>query len=319
MSNILEANKELLLTIKKQREELENLRKASQTIGIPKTDFLLERADRQKANFVIAKESGFEEEIKKYLELLELLDPTDDVTKEVLGVLPQEDSYDKKSLVKRLYIEYYRKIMKTEELILAEKKMGTGDDELLSFYEDIKRYEQIQNALKQSINLDPEIEKADIPKNKLLFLTTNGGRIRVFENIDSIDPKCYPALSELFNSIIEGTFRERKSLAGGNNKFSGILEVRNLEYMLRVFYRPVSDNYYAILGAIIKKTNKSSHYRTGIRSMINNYNQQKELLEEGLKDPEFCRQHEMYTQALFTKLGSSKKDDVKIKIKTTNT
>ena len=158
MSNILEANKELLLTIKKQREELENLRKASQTIGIPKTDFLLEMADRQKANFVIAKESGFEEEIKKYLELLELLDPTDDVTKEVLGVLPQEDSYDKKSLVKRLYIEYYRKIRQTEELILAEKKMSTGDDELLSFYEDIKRYEQIQNALKQSINLDPEIE-----------------------------------------------------------------------------------------------------------------------------------------------------------------
>ncbi len=316
MSYLLEMNQKLLEKIALQRKELEDLRRASQVSNIQRQIQPTPVDTEETITSDIKKESGFEEEIKKYLELLELIDKEDDIEKEVLGILPQEDDYDKERLIKRLYIDYCKKIRQTIDFIESEKRYGTDEEELVSFYGEVKKYEEIKNTLRKNMQLDTKREEDSIPKNKLLFLTTNSGRVKVFESINDMDPNYYPPLNELFTSIIDGTFRDSKPLIG-NSRFNGILEVRNVDNNLRILYMPLSSNYYAILGAIIKKTDSNSYYRTSIMSMLNSFNSQKESLEKGLENPEFCRQQEAYTKALFEKLNFPKKQDAKKKVKTT--
>ncbi len=332
MGYIFDMNKELLEKIASQQKELEALQKASQISVIDNTDqnqtlSVIDNTENETATTETQKERGFEEETKKYLELLELISIDDDIDNEVLEVLPQDDEYDKERLVKRLYIEYCNKIRQTMSFIGSEKKNGTNDEELLPFYEEVEKYEKIKDSLKRSVHLDQKIEPENIEENNLLFLTTNSGRIRVFEAIDDIDSRCYPALNELFTSIIDGTFKGGKTFTG-NNRVEGISEVRNLEYQLRVIYAPIAPKYYAVLGVIIKKTDTNSHYKQLLISMVNNLNSQKKSLENGLNNPEFCQQQEEYTQMLFNKLNCSKKQDqgttdakgttgAKIKVKTT--
>ena len=315
MNSLLEMNKKLLEKIALQRQELENLRKASQ-VSIQSQIQPASDNSEETVTSDIKKESGFEEEIRKYLELLELIDKEDDIEKEVLGLLPQEDDYDKERLVKRLYIEYCKKIREATNFIQTEMENGADEEELVPFYEEIRKYEEIKSSLRKSTYLDQEIEEEDIAKNNLLFLTTDSGRIRTFEAIDDIDSRCYPALSELFASIIDGTFKSGKAFTD-NDKVGGILEVRNLEYQLRVIYAPIAPKYYAVLGVMIKKTDANSRYKQLLISMVNNLNSQKKSLEKGLEDPEFCRQQEEYTKMLFEKLNFPKKQDAKKKVKTT--
>lgn len=316
MSYLLEMNQKLLEKIALQRKELEDLRRASQVSNIQRQIQPTPVDTEETIISDIKKESGFEEEIKKHLELLELIDKKDDIEKEVLGILPQEDDYDKERLVKRLYIEYCRKIRQTTSFIQTERENGTDEEELVSFYEEIRKYEEIKNSLRKSTHFDQEIEEENTTKNNLLFLTTDSGRIRTFETIDDIDSRCYPALGELFASIIDGTFKSGKAFTD-NDKVGGILEVRNLEYQLRVIYAPIAPKYYAVLGVMIKKTDANSRYKQLLTSMVSNLNSQKKSLEKGLEDPEFCRQQEAYTKALFEKLNFPKKQDAKKKVKTT--
>ena len=94
MSYLLEMNQKLLEKIALQRKELEDLRRASQVSNIQRQIQPTPVDTEETITSDIKKESGFEEEIKKYLELLELIDKEDDIEKEVLGILPQEDDYD---------------------------------------------------------------------------------------------------------------------------------------------------------------------------------------------------------------------------------
>ena len=96
--------------------------------------------------------------------------------------------------------------------------------------------------------------------NNLIYLPTILGNYYILNDIKSIDYEYYASFLELLNSIIDGTFKNVKSIINTYNKNNYICEVK--DFKTRVFFSKINFNTYLILGCMVKKVDTNSYYNS---------------------------------------------------------
>lgn len=190
--------------------------------------------------------------------------------------------------------DYYKALENNEDIEIYA--------ELL--YED---YLELQKTyLKVSEKTKNNIVDKDISVNKLLYVMTNNNTPCALSDVKKISKEYYKTIIELLNSIKDGSFRDFAPVQTVD-KVKGVYAVRHTQKKLRVIYKRVQDNCYAILGICVKKDNISKDYHNFILKRYEYYqNSEKEMVRLLTENrDEYLNMEDGITKELYASLGVS--------------
>lgn len=242
------------------------------------------------------KSDGFEREVLKYLDAVDSLDDSDDMVADIIQTLPFGEEYDTGRLLKRLILEFYRKI---EEVKMVMN--GSEEDSNDPIYLELLRVYQKKMAVIIDLSSKNQLlESSESVSNQLIFLKNNGGRIRILDEIEDMDKSLYPGLLSLFNSIIDGTFKGNQKYV--NRWLNTIYEVKDTSSKTRILYDSIGNNCYVVIGVRFKDRNYDSVSRNAITNHVIQYNKVRPRIEAALDDEEFLAGNAEITKRLLKTL-----------------
>lgn len=250
------------------------------------------------------RDDDFEEEIDYYLsDLLALGD--NDLKQNIEDILPSRSNGNYSKIVLRLISEMQREINEINEVIFGEQ---IDEEELQDFKNEISLFEKKKEVLKESLiieELDQE-QKSELKKrNRLIFIPTNYGNPRVFEELKDIPQEYYSNFLELVESIKDGSFKGVKRFTN-NVTLKGACEVRG--FSTRIIFIRLSHDCFGLLTAFLKKTKNGKGYRKQLELKMTEFNKIKDSIIEKLDDEEFLLENEEIERDLYFLLGQGKEE-----------
>lgn len=206
----------------------------------------------------------------------------------------------------RLRLETLKTIKEISNII---KESSSDSLEEIQYYREELDYE-MKKLKVLSTPVKETNQQVSHKKNRLVFATTQGGNIRVLEDIDKRIPReYYPKFQELFSSILQGTFKNVRRFVASNNETAGFCEVK--DHKVRVVFDRVGPNTYAVITAFMKKSDKDKGYIDSLKRILSDYkmNNQKVFKEE-CSNIEFMTLQKHYELELFNKLGQENEKGV---------
>lgn len=248
------------------------------------------------------KDEEFEDEVDYYYSAIHGISALD-LIPQLEDFLPVKKHPRYKKIILRLQAEILREIKDIKDLRMALMKEGISDKDLNTSAKDIIDAQQkffALAALLETREATLEVqEEADVEKTdeatRLIFIPTPSGRIKVFDELESMPPEYYSELFELFSSIKNRTFKGVRRFKGDN--FGGLSEVRGK--MMRVVFDRIDKKSYAVLTIFAKKFDNTSGYRTSLEATAQNYFENRSGVKEKIADSEFIAIHQIHESELF--------------------
>lgn len=237
-------------------------------------------------------DEDFEHEIEYYFQALKEL-PEEELETEIETVLPSKRNYQYQRIIYRLKAEIIRNIKEIRDF-LQEECLSLEEAELENEMAlELKRLRLIdQELLRKEHQTEEEIQV----QNNLVFAPTLGGNIRILDEMEHIDPEYYERFAGLFQSIIDGTFKNVQRFSR-NSDLAGLCEVK--DFKTRVVFKRLDKNTYAVISAFIKKSDNDKGYRNMLSSRYSDYLQIESSLKQNLANEEFASMQQLYTEELF--------------------
>lgn len=255
----------------------------------------------------------FDDSVEYYMSMLESISDEEFLNGDIEFALPSKNNANYDNIINRICCEYLKQIKEIEELLFEEQTTLSKSD-LCDFKEEVnilnKKIKAVKKEQEEQLNENNEV------KNNLVFVPTSSGNIKVIEELSSINEEYYERFNGLFESIIDGTFKNVKRFVS-NDKFTGLCEVR--DFKTRVLFARIGKKDYAIISAFVKKTNVDKAYTTRVELSYKNFQNYKESLIALKDEPSFIQENICYQTELFSMLGNNtKKNKVKEKVDDTN-
>ena len=300
-------NEELLATIEKNCAMAVNarneIRNAERLLSQQKKESSIEQKNVSVKNIEVEVkiDDEFEEMIKCFkVDYASLEDGFDE--DELFDLLPSKKSYRYRDVLLRLIAESIKEINELREFSI---EYDTTSDDL----QEIKRLilnEQRKISLLKGLLNKKEEDKEEIieEKNTLILVPTTGGNIRVISEIENMSIEYMPLFKELFDSIINGTFKGLKGF-NNNNGLNGMREVRGNG--VRVVFKRLTKKKYAIVTAFIKRSNKDTGYIDSLKSKVADFRLIQDKIKNNLNNHEFMAQNDLCVEELYNILGEEEK------------
>lgn len=250
----------------------------------------------------------FEDEVEYYNSQVQEL-TLDNIEDEITSALPSRNHYQYDRILRRLKLEACRSIKEIKDLLNEE---GFSIEDMEEFKEEIALEKKKIELIEKHIKPEEKEELEAKTENKLIFAPTTGGNIRVLDEIDSIPTEYYDRFYGLFESIKDGTFKNVKRFQK-NKELDGLSEVK--DFKVRVTFKRVSKDTYAVISAFVKKSDNDKAYRGSLIKKYFDYQQVETALKNNLNNPEFMELHKTYEEELFNKLSSASKESLVVKTK----
>lgn len=241
-------------------------------------------------------DEDFEHEIEYYFQALKEV-PEEELETEIETVLPSKRNYQYKRIMYLLKAEIVRSIKEIRDFIAEEGLL----------LEEAELEDEIALELKRIKLLDQELQKTEQTteeeiqtQNNLVFAPTLSGNIRILDEIEHIDSEYYERFNGLFQSIIDGTFKNVQRFSR-NSDLAGLCEVK--DFKTRVIFKRLNKNSYAVISAFIKKSDNDKGYRNMLSSRYSDYLQIESTLKRNTKNEEFMSMQQLYTEELFNKIA----------------
>ena len=171
-------------------------------------------------------------------------------------ILPHRNNVMYYNIINTIIVYYLKECNEYEE-ILANENLSLEEKDCFRKEIEIYRH-KINKIINYRDSKDLKVNDIRIINN-LIYLPTILGNYYVLNDIKSIDYEYYASFLELLNSIIDGTFKNVKSIIN-NNKINYICEVK--DFKTRVFFSKINFNTYLILGCMVKKVDTNSYYNS---------------------------------------------------------
>lgn len=303
---LLECIDKNIMVAKMYREEIARLKALSSSIQ-SKIEVEEKKEPLQPTPTSKEKDEDFEDEVDYYFEAIHSL-TSKELISHLEDFLPSKKNPSYKKLMYRIQAEILREIKEVKDFIALESLSPEEESELR---EEITLSELKIDKIVAILNRKEEQEIEEVlEENNLIFIPTQTGRIRVFDELESMPIEYYDELYDLFSSIKNSTFKGVKRFHG--NHLARVSEVKGK--LMRVVFDRVDKNTYAILTMFAKKFDTSLAYRASLESVIQSYVPTRDTIIENLSNPEFVNLHKDLEIELMQKLSPSKeKPPVKTK------
>lgn len=244
-------------------------------------------------------DEDFQSMLDFYLERYRDLNDMEDIN-ELKAILPRKSNPRYRDILVRLSLESLKEINNIKELLYKES--NEEDREISQYYIDIerKKMEYIKDRLQRYETEEVE----EIEQNNIIFVPTIGGNIRVIDEIEHIPLEYYNGFKQLFDSIIDGSFKNVKSF----NK-DGIVKISEVKlFKIRVVFTRLSSNTYAVITAFVKKSDNDKLYRESLVNKIKDYYLMEDKLKNAINNEEFMELNKSYLEQLFNILSLGNND-----------
>lgn len=290
-------------TSRLMRSEIEKLKRVAESAKKTKKTIIVEQPISEEKVLKPEIDEDFENEVDYYLSQikeLKLANIDEDFEKSI----PSRKHYQYERILNRLKLESLRTLKEIKDL-LGEEGLTTEDISVFQseYSLELKKIELINKALV------PQKEELGEEKteNKLIFVPTQGGDIRILEEIDSMPSEYYERFLGLFQSIKDGTFKNAQRFTG-NNELAGLCEVK--DFKVRVIFVRLNRDSYAVISSFIKKSDNDKAYRASVVRKYSEFLNMESSLRANLDNEEFMTLQATYEQELFNKLSPSSKTPV---------
>ena len=263
---------------------------------------------------VATSEDDFEDEVSFYLDDYKSLSGDFSID-DLIDVLPSRQSYEFRRIVIRLQTESLKAIKELKDLIATE---DLDEKDLLECKKFILDENKKIKMLSQILSMKEEDISSEAKKNRVILVPSFSGdeviNIRIIEDMKRIPFEYYPKFLELFNSIINGTFKGVKKFVNNTN-IVGIYEVK--DFKIRILFSKIAKDTYAVITAFVKKTDSNSIYKEGVTQKATAFNDIKKKIVSLLDNPEFIEENDKYVQELID-IMSPKTDGKQLKVGESN-
>lgn len=260
-------------------------------------------------------DSDFEDAVSCYLDDYFNLDLDFD-EEDLIDILPSKNAVRYHDLLMRLIAESIKEIKEYKELSIDPEISKEELTEIKNYILcEQKKISIIKRLLTKKSNIETNTSEIEEEKNTLVLVPTIGGKIRVLSEIEDMPVDYLPMFKDLFDSIIDGTFKNIKKF-DRNSPLAGFVELRKPG--ARVVFKRISKRKYSIITAFIKRKTNDSGYRETLINKINDFNKVQDSLKEIIDDPEFTKNNELNVQELYRLLGGTEKNPEYINIKGDN-
>ncbi len=280
------------------REEIKKMKAAAK----PKTiapSIIIENPKREVIE--VPDRSDFEDEVEYYFSQIRELKPSN-FQEKVHLCLPRRSNKNYEKIILRLKLESIRTIKEINEVI--RDFADSSDPEEIKMFRDEVVFEQQKMAYYNHLLSPEEKEEETVieeeSSNRLIFVPTNGGNIRIFDDVERVPAQYQEELGQLFLSIKDGSFKNVKRFTN-NASINGLCEVKDNH--VRVVFARIDENTYAIITAFVKKTQKDKAYSDNLKNKAADYKAVAEILKRSLNNQEFLELHQQYEDELFRQLG----------------
>lgn len=285
---LLEIEKRIIY-LKKEIQKLQlekNVKKESKTI-------ITSEENEEKIEEVL---NYFEEEVNYYINNYKSL--TDNFNKEELFmILPSRKHPKYRDILLRLAVQSFKEIKEAENLM----DIYTTSDERQICNDIIDNEKRKINYLREELTRKDEIGD-NLIKNEIILVPTTNNKIRILEELEHIPVDYYPKFLELVNSIVDGTFKNVRFLSN-NCKIEGISEVKG--FKVRIIFKRIGLNSYALISAFIKKTDYDKYYLESLDNKISDYRLMENKLKNSLLKEDFLEYNRENVNALYDILSKS--------------
>lgn len=291
-------------TSRLMQSEIDKLRRVAESAKKSKKTIIIQVEPQEEKKETEIIDEDFENEVEYYLSQLKEL-KNSNIEDEFETSIPSRMHYQYERILTRLKLESIRLIKEIKDLLAEE---GLSLEDMNAFKEELdlelKKIELINKALEPVKETEQTSTKKD---NKLIFVPTSGGDIRVLDEIDSIPYEYYDRFLGLFQSIKDGTFKNVQRFTG-NNELNGLCEVK--DFKVRVIFVRLSKDSYAIISAFTKKSDNDKAYRAAVIKKYNDFQLAESSLRKNIQNEEFLELHKTYETELFEKLSPTTKTPV---------
>jgi len=295
--SIIEKNCQLATSARNEIKNSEMLLKQKKTtvIETKKDNFVIETDDNLSKT-----DSEFEDTIKYFLQDYSLLEEGFD-EEELFDMLPSKKLYRYKDILYRLIAESYKEIKILNEFASDSTIKSADLEDIKSLILNEKRKIDL---VKDFLNKKEEKVELNDEKNSLILVPTTGGNIRILSELESMPIEYMPLFKELVDSIVDGTFKNVKGF-NNNNNLNGVSEVKGPG--VRIVFKRLSKNKYALITAFIKRSNNDMGYQDSLRSKVADFRLIHDDLKANLDNQEFIDENNKYVLELYRLLGQDDK------------
>lgn len=234
-----------------------------------------------------------------YLNIIDELTQTENNNaqelKEILiSNLPSTENKNYINIVNRIKLEFIKEAYEYEKLKENETDIEYKEmlDKEIVFYKDIIK--TIDYILTDDIATS--IENSSKIDNELIFLRTHNGSIYAENDLLSIKEEYYESFKELLESIKNGTFKNAKRFNKNNRILGGISEVKG--FKTRIVFDRIGKDKYIIINIFIKKTDNDKGYQELLKTRVDYYKKNKDIIKEQLLNEEYIKENKNITKNL---------------------
>ena len=295
--SIIEKNCQLATSARNEIKNSEMLlkQKKATVIETKKDNFVVETDDNLSKT-----DSEFEDTIKYFLQDYSLLEEGFD-EEELFDMLPSKKLYRHKDILYRLIAESNKEIIILNEFASDSTIKSADLEDIKSLILNEKRKIDL---VKEFLNKKEEKVELNDEKNSLILVPTTGGNIRILSELESMPIEYMPLFKELVDSIVDGTFKNVKGF-NNNNTLNGVSEVKGPG--VRIVFKRLSKNKYALITAFIKRSNNDMGYQDSLRSKVADFRLIHDDLKANLDNQEFIDENNKYVLELYRLLGQDDK------------
>ena len=287
ITKLLEDNCEEAKQVRTQIRELQQAPSVEEREEEPK------REERKPVEEVTVSEEAIDE-LASYIGDYHLISGDD--VESMITLLPDPDSYEYRNVIYRLQAESLKEIKELIEYIVEDPSV---EEELR---EQIENERKKINLLGKLLQTEEEKEEQEVQRNNIILAPTGSGRIRVLDDIDSIPREYYGKITDLIQSIIDGSFRRFKRFFLNTNAIlADMAEVKGNG--IRVVFKRLNKDTYALVTTFIKRCDNDRGYRDNMASIAGEYGRVEPAIMRNLANPEFMALQDEYVKEMWNRLG----------------
>lgn len=300
--NIFDRQKEL----KVLRNEINYLKQLKSQSGFPIV--FCDGSGEESKSMIFTTSVRFEDDVAKYIDRILGFNNDEFLSSNISSLFSNDYYHDYDKLLVRIVLEIKKRLDEAleyrDEVIASEEP-----DEEIGVLDDIISDLTVRMELVKDMH-DFGISTGNVDKEgcHFIFVTDSSGNAKAVEALKKIDERHYDSFLKLFDSIKKGTFKGLKYF-NDNGRLYGIYEVRDNadEERTRVLFKRVSENYFVIIGAFVKRCDIGVGYISHISAMVTDYRNSLSNIRNHLSDPEFLSENLSSEIELYSLLSSTKK------------
>lgn len=227
----------------------------------------------------------------------------------IMQVLPTKDTVNFDTIMNELILEIQKQysfytVFALETRPSKEDTLSEENATQLSNMEDLRDMLIEHQNEKNELSSTAEPFKENTPKATLIPLLSANGNNLLIGDLKSFTQEQYPYILRLLNELEQGDLKHAKQLSN-NSDLNGYCELRDLRHYIRILYKSLGDNQYAILGLFYKNTDNIKGLMNRMKLRVNTFEGQKDKIEKMLhnQNPDFITYTKQNLHDLKTRLG----------------